>query len=188
MAASQTGKDLLLVLASASPRRSELLKLGGIEFEQRPADIDESARPGEAAEQYVLRLAEEKACAVWRRGTRTLGADTVVVLGDEVLCKPADEDDARRMLAGLSGQTHRVLTGVAVFDGESCQSRLEETRVCFRVLGDEEIREYVATGEANDKAGSYGIQGWASKFVESVDGSYTNVVGLPLELVARMLR
>ena len=188
MEASHTGNNLPLLLASASPRRSELLKLGGFEFERRPAHIDESARTGEPADRYVLRLAEEKARAVWRRGTRTLGADTVVVLGDEVLCKPSDEDDAKRMLSSLSGRTHRVLTGVAVFDGTSCLTRHAETRVRFRVLEDEEIDEYVATGEAFDKAGSYGIQGWASKFVESVDGSYTNVVGLPLELVSGMLR
>ena len=188
MEESRTGNSLPLVLASASPRRSELLRLGGFEFERRPAHIDESSRPGETAEDYVLRLAEEKARVAWRRGTRTLGADTVVVLEDEVLCKPIDEDDARRMLGSLSGRTHRVLTGVAVFDGTSCLVRHAETRVCFRVLDDEEISEYVATGEAFDKAGSYGIQGWASKFVESVDGSYTNVVGLPLELVSAMLR
>ncbi len=185
---SRTGNSLPLVLASASPRRSELLRLGGFDFEQRPAHIDESTRPGEPAEDYVLRLAEEKARAAWRRGTRTLGADTVVVLGDEVLCKPIDEDDAKRMLGSLSGRTHRVLTGVAVFDGTSCRVLYAETRVTFRVLEGDEIGKYVATGEAYDKAGSYGIQGWASKFVESVEGSYTNVVGLPLELVSGMLR
>ncbi len=188
MAAPQFGNDLPLVLASASPRRVELLRSAGFDFEQRPADIDESANAGESAEQYVLRLAEGKARSVWRHGCRTLGADTVVLLDDEVLCKPRDELHARGMLRSLSGRSHRVLTGVAVFDGTSCQTGCDETRVRFRVLGDQEIVEYVATGESLDKAGGYGLQGDASKFVESVEGSHSNVVGLPLELVFGMLR
>ena len=187
MTSSAPGNGLPLVLASASPRRVRLLRAAGLEFEQRPAHIDESARVGESAEQYVQRLAEDKARAVWRMGCRTLGADTVVVLGGRVLCKPRDASHARKMLRSLSGRSHRVLTGVTVFDGEDVRTDFDETRVRFRPLKDPEITEYVATGEPLDKAGGYGIQGGAASFVESIEGSRSNVVGLPLELVARLL-
>ena len=188
MPASPIREPLRLILASASPRRVALLREAGFEFEQCPADIDESRLPGEAARHYVLRLAEAKARAVWREGTQSLGADTVVVLGSEVLGKPRDPAHARRMLRRLSRQPHAVLTGVAVFDGRSCRTLCESTRVRFRSLMEHEIAEYVATGEPLDKAGAYGIQGGAARFVESVDGSYTNIVGLPLEAVGAMLR
>ena len=177
-----------LILASASPRRVELLRSAGIDFVQRPARIDESARPGEEADQYVLRLAAEKARAAWRPGYRALGADTVVARGRELLGKPRDERHAGRMLRSLSGRGHRVLTGVAVYDGETCATRCVETRVRFRRLRESEIEAYVATGEPLDKAGAYGIQGGAAAFVDAVDGSYSNVVGLPLETVAELLR
>ncbi len=183
-----SGKDIRLILASASPRRVELLKAAGFEFEQRPADIDESAHPGESARRYVVRLAEGKARRSWRSGTRSLGADTVVVLDEKMLGKPRDSEHASSMLRRLSGRSHRVLTGVAVFDGHLCRTRCQETVVRFRRLGEREIGEYVLTGEPLDKAGAYAIQGLASPFVESVEGSYTNVVGLPMEAVAEMLR
>lgn len=177
-----------LILASASPRRVDLLQAVGIEFEQRPAGIDESRRPGEPVERFVVRLAEEKARASWRPGTRSLGADTVVVLGDKVLGKPTDSRHARTMLRSLSGRSHRVLTGVAVFDGARCATHCEETVVRLRPVGEREMDEYIASGEPLDKAGGYGIQGGASAFIESFDGSYSNVVGLPVAAVRRMLR
>ena len=177
-----------LILASASPRRAELLAGAGIEFDRCPADIDESMHLGERPDGYVRRLAETKARAAWRPGTRSLGADTIVVLGREVLGKPRDKRDATRMLRSLSGQCHRVLTGVAVFDGEAAESTCEETRVWFRPLSDHEIDDYVASDDPLDKAGAYGIQGEAGRFVERIDGSYANVVGLPVEVVVAMIR
>ncbi len=181
-------RGVRLILASASPRRARLLASAGIAFDQRPADIDESPLEGESPEGYVVRLAEEKARAAWRPGFRALGADTAVVTGREVLGKPRDERDARRMLRSLSGRSHRVLTGVAVFDGGACATLYVETRVRFRELREVEIRAYVASGEPLDKAGSYAIQAGAAAFVESVEGSYSNVVGLPLDEVAGLLR
>jgi septum formation protein len=171
-----------LVLASASPRRADLLARAGIEFEQRPADIDESFCSGELVEEYVLRLAKEKAAAALQPRRCCLGADTAVTVRGEVLGKPCDSADAKRMLRKLSDRPHRVLTGVALFDFEGCfrVSALIETWVVFRALSEGEIDEYVATGDPLDKAGAYGIQGPAGKFVEAVIGSYDNVVGLPL--------
>ena len=177
-----------LILASASPRRSALLLEAGIEFERCPADIDESRLSGEAPDHYVTRLARAKARAVWRDGTRSLGADTVVVLGSDVLGKPRDPPEAERMLASLSGRSHRVLTGVALFDGATAETHCEATEVRFRELAASEIASYVATGEPMDKAGGYGIQGGAAGFVERIDGSHSNVVGLPIEAVKSMLR
>ena len=188
MATVRSGRQLPLILASASPRRVDLLREAGFEFEQRPANIDESARPGEPVEQYVRRLAEEKARASWRPGARSLGADTVVVLGEQVLGKPRDPRHARTMLQSLSGRSHRVLTGVAVFDGATCRTHCEETVVMLREVGEREMAEYVASGEPLDKAGGYGIQGGASAFIDAVEGSYTNVVGLPVDAVREMLR
>ncbi|MCY4597780.1 MAG: Maf family protein [Bryobacterales bacterium] len=188
MPSRPTRASIPLVLASASPRRAELLAGEGIEFDRCPADIDESMLLGERPDEYVRRLAETKARAGWRPGTRSLGADTIVVLGGEVLGKPRDEADARRMLRSLSGQCHSVLTGVAVFDGEAAESTCEETRVWFRTLSDREINDYVASDEPMDKAGAYGIQGEAGRFVERIDGSYANVVGLPVEVAVAMLR
>ena len=171
-----------LILASASPRRADLLSQAGIEFEQRPADIDEAFRRGESVEEYVLRLARQKAVTALQPKRCCLGADTAVTVRGEVLGKPRDSPDAKRMLRKLSGRPHRVLTGVAVFDfeGHFRLSLLEETWVVFRALSQDEIDEYVATGEPLDKAGAYGIQGAAGKFVEAVIGSHDNVVGLPL--------
>lgn len=177
-----------LILASASPRRAELLAGAGIEFDRCPPGIDEAALPGESPDEYVRRLAETKARAAWRPGTRSLGADTVVVLRGEVLGKPRDKRDAQRMLQSLSGQSHSVLTGVAVFDGEAVECACAKTRVWFRTLSEREINEYVASDEPFDKAGAYGIQGEAGRFVERIDGSYANVVGLPVEIAVAMLR
>ena len=183
------GRELLpLILASASPRRVDLLSAAGFEFEQRPADVDETILENEEAAQYVVRLAERKARTVWREGTQTLGADTVVVLDSEVLGKPSDPSNARSMLRRLSNRSHFVLTGVAVYDGRSCRTHCEATRVSFRSLRDHEIDAYVASGEPLDKAGSYAIQGGAAGFVKSVEGLHSNVVGLPIEKIDSMLR
>ncbi|MEP7341007.1 MAG: Maf family protein [Acidobacteriota bacterium] len=181
-------KEKKLILASASPRRSELLRAAGIEFTVRVADIDESVLTGESPEEYVLRLAREKAQAVAQAGEWVLGADTTVVVNGEIVAKPVDADDARRMLQMLSGQWHEVLTGVSLIGGGQVLSEVAVTRVKFAELTDAEIDWYVATGEPMDKAGAYGIQGYASRFVESIEGSYSNVVGLPVQMVYRMMR
>lgn len=174
-----------LVLASASPRRAELLRAAGIEFDVLTANIDESLMPGELPEKYVRRLAEAKALAVaGRAGERPiLAADTVVVIGDAVLGKPVDAEDARRMLRMLSGRAHEVMTGVALCVGRGCFVEVPSTTVEFAELTEAEIEWYVASGEPADKAGAYAIQGLASRYVTRVSGSYTNVVGLPVALV-----
>ncbi len=177
-----------LVLASASPRRSELLRAAGIEFTVRVADIDETVLPDEAPADYVLRLSREKAQAVAQSGEKVLGADTTVVVGGEIAGKPIDAEDARRMLRLLSGQWHQVLTGVSLVCDEQVRSELAVTRVKFSELTEAEIDWYVATGEPMDKAGAYGIQGYASRFVESIEGNYSNVVGLPVQAVYEMLK
>ena len=177
-----------LVLASASPRRRQILRSAGIPFIVRPADVIEAHLPGESPEAFVKRLAEAKARAVWRDGELVLGADTVVVIDKTILGKPADEDEARRMLRLLSGRTHRVLTGIALFNGTVARADIEETIVHFRDLDDLEISEYAASGEPLDKAGAYGIQGAASKFVPRIEGCYFNVVGLPISRVYRCIR
>ena len=179
--------DRKLILASASPRRRELLENAGLTFEVRPAAIDETVREGEAPADYVLRLAETKARAVWRPGEITLGADTTVVVDNRILEKPADEADARRMLGLLSGRAHEVLTGFCLFDGENAYGGVEDTRVVFRKMTPDQLREYAASGEPLDKAGAYGIQGLASKYVERVEGCYFNVVGLPIARVYAVL-
>jgi septum formation protein len=178
---------LPLILASASPRRSELLRAAGIEFTVRVADIDETVLPGESPGDYVRRLAREKAQAVAQAGEMVLGADTTVVIGGEIAGKPVDAEDARRMLKLLSGQWHEVLTGVSLIRSDQIISEVAVTRVKFVKLADAEIDWYVATGEPMDKAGAYGIQGYASRFVESIEGNYSNVVGLPVQLVYAML-
>ena len=184
-----------LVLASASPRRSELLRAAGIEFTVRVADIDESILPNDSPEDYVLRLSREKAQAVAQAiaedGEWVLGADTTVVVNGEIAGKPVDAEDARRMLRLLSGQWHEVLTGVSLANmngGDQILSEVAVTRVKFSELTDAEIDWYVATGEPMDKAGAYGIQGYASRFVESIEGSYSNVVGLPVQLVYGLIK
>lgn len=179
-----------LVLASGSPRRRELLQGLGLEFEVRPADIDETPFAGEVAGSYVLRLAEGKARAVARPGELVLAADTVVAIDGRLLGKPEDPADARRMLAELSGRAHQVLTGIALCDVDRALllAQMEVTQVRFAVLDAAEIAWYVDSGEPLDKAGAYAIQGQGAIFVEAIEGSYSNVVGLPLALLYRLLR
>lgn len=178
-----------LILASASPRRADLLAAAGIAFTVRAAAVDETPRPGESPGEYVVRLALEKARAVrLEPGEVVLGADTTVVHADRILGKPATAAEARTMLAALSGRTHEVWTGVAVrADGREA-SAVAVSRVRFAPLSAEEIAWYVASGEPEGKAGAYAIQGLASRFVESVEGSCSNVVGLPVHLVYALLR
>jgi septum formation protein len=179
-----------LVLASRSPRRAELLKAAGIPFVVRVADIDETALPGEMPRDYVLRLAKEKARAVPAADSETvLAADTTVVLDTEILGKPEDTADAIRMLTALAGRRHDVLTGLSIMrGGELLASEVASTGVWLGPVNAVEIAEYVASGEPMDKAGAYAIQGIASRWIARIDGSYTNVVGLPVELVHRLLR
>jgi len=180
-----------LILASASPRRAELLRAAGIQFDVLPADIDESVFPDKSAEHHVRRLAEAKACAVLPRadGRPVLAADTVVVVTGEILGKPADEGDARRMLRLLSGRSHEVVTGVCLVRHEDLStSEVAVTTVEFAPLTEAEIDWYVASGEPRDKAGAYAIQGLASRFVTRIDGSYSNVVGLPVGVVYRICK
>lgn len=178
-----------LVLASASPRRRDLLGRVGIAFTARPVDIDESLGPGESAERAAERLALAKAIAAGRpaEDTALLTADTLVALGGEVLGKPADHSQASQMLRLLSGQEHRVVTGFVLRLQSGIHPGLAETRVRFRRLSDAEIDAYLASGEPMGKAGAYAIQGQGAALVEAVSGSYTNVVGLPLAAVVKML-
>jgi len=178
---------LVLVLASASPRRREILRRAGIPFRARPVQVDEAVRPGETPRRHVRRLAREKAQAAGRPGENVLGADTVVVIDDYILGKPRDARDAARMLRLLSGRVHRVLKGLCLLTPQGSRAEVVETRVWFRRLTRAEIAAYVASGEPFDKAGAYGIQGLASKFVERIDGCYYNVVGLPVSQVYAML-
>lgn len=172
----------MLLLASGSPRRRELLAsvLGSIDVEA--ADIDETPRPGESAVELVVRLAEDKATVVAERhrGRTVIAADTVVVVDGAILGKPVDREDAAEMLRRLSGRVHQTITGIAVSRDGSCMSRIEVTDVSFRPIDAAAIEWYLATGEADDKAGAYGIQGRAGLFIDRIDGSYQNVVGLPL--------
>jgi len=179
-----------LVLASASPRRADLLRAAGFAFVVRPASIDESATPHESAAALVQRLAAAKAAAVAIADPLdvVIGADTVVVLDGRILGKPRDDGDATAMLERLSGRGHEVLTGVAVRQGGRAIVSVEETRVYFAPLRADEIAWYVASGEPRDKAGAYGIQGLASRFVERIEGSHANVVGLPVAAVQRALK
>lgn len=170
-----------LVLVSASPRRRELLELAGIEAAVRPADVDESVQEGEAPRSVALRLAAEKARAArLESGEVALAADTVVALGPRVFGKPTDPPDAERMLAELAGRTHEVFTGWCVRDADREEVGVALTQVAFRPLTQADIARYVATGEPLDKAGGYGIQGRGGALVDRVEGSYPNVVGLPL--------
>jgi septum formation protein len=185
----------MLVLASASPRRAELLRNAEIRFRVRAAEIPEVRRTGESPRQFALRLAREKAAkvAALEPGRLVLAADTIVVVGKRVLGKPRDAKDAKRMLRLLSGRAHRVMTGVCLRGtapgGQSfIDTRLESTEVRFEALFEQEIEEYVAGGEPNDKAGAYAIQGRASRWISGIRGDYSNVVGLPVALVYRMLR
>ena len=178
-----------LILASASPRRTGLLREAGYAFDVEPAHVDESGLAGEAPRAYVLRVAALKARAVAAShpDDLVLAADTTVVIDGLMLAKPSDDDDARRMLGLLSGRTHDVLTGVVLVCAGRESSAVADTRVRFRPLTRAEIDWYVASGEPHDKAGAYGVQGLASRFVEAVDGSYSNVVGLPVGAVRALL-
>lgn len=181
-----------IVLASASPRRLELLASAGVEFDVFASDIPEETLPGELPADFVVRLAKNKAVATAARveGRWFIGADTIVVCDGEIMGKPADEADAVRMLKKLSGVPHEVITGYAIYDkgrdGHLCKAVV--TKVFFKPLRNEEIDAYVATGCPMDKAGAYAIQGGAAYMVERIDGSYTNVVGLPLCEVVEDLR
>jgi septum formation protein len=189
----------MLILASQSPRRRELLTQAGYSFEVRPAHIPEEPLAGENPIAYVTRLAREKAEAVFREVTAdarlnaeseilaVLGADTTVTLDDTILGKPEDAADAARMLKMLSGRTHRVMTGVALATAEGVEVAAEVTAVRFLTLSEEEIAGYVATGEPMDKAGAYAIQGYAARWIPRIEGCYFNVVGLPLALVTALL-
>jgi septum formation protein len=204
----------MLVLASASPRRQELLRNAGITFTVQPADIDETPLAGEAPRECAERLAREKALAVWRTRPQdlVLGADTIVVVDEIILGKPVDDEEAIRMLRMLSGRVHRVITGVCLVEGvassqypvagktaphsgeilrtenRELRTASETTLVTMSELSEDEIRAYVATGEPMDKAGAYAIQGIASRWIPRIEGDYSNVVGLPIALVSRMLR
>ena len=203
----------MLVLASASPRRQELLRNAGISFTVHPADIDETPLADEAPRECAERLAREKALAVWQTRPQdlVLGADTIVVVDEIILGKPVDAEDAIRMLRMLSGRAHKVITGVCMVTADAgdqfpvankialrsdegltptkpdARVSSEATLVTMAQLSDDEIREYVASGEPMDKAGAYAIQGMASRWIPRIDGDYSNVVGLPIALVYRML-
>jgi len=178
----------MIVLASASPRRQELLRNAGILFETRPASVDETPLPGEPARKYVLRLAERKARTVAQPGETVLGADTVVVIDQKILGKPVDQKEAVAMLRLLSGQVHEVMTAVCILGEKKSQTFVETTVVHFRELSEQEMQTYASSGESLDKAGAYGIQTGASKFVERIDGCYFNVVGLPIAHVYKLLQ
>lgn len=187
---------LPLILGSGSPRRRDLLAQAGLAFEVRAADIDESARPGEAPRALAERLAREKAAAVATRvGTRprrfVLGADTIVVVDGDVLGKPIDAEDAVRLLGRLVGRAHEVLTGVALVASDAparADTRVVASRVVMRAASEAEIRRYVATGEPLDKAGAYAAQGEGRRFIETIHGSETNVIGLPMDETLALLR
>jgi septum formation protein len=172
-----------LVLCSASPRRREFLERLGVRFSVAPAHIDESRREGESGREYVMRMAREKAQTAAGRGTVALAADTIVLVGEQVLGKPRDRSDAERMLRILSGIEHRVITAVCV----PPSARAVETAVKFAPLSKAQVRWLVSSGDGDDKAGSYAIQGLAGAFVERIDGSFSNVVGLPLLETLQML-
>jgi septum formation protein len=181
-----------LVLASASPRRRELLTQAGYEFTVHPAHIPEDPHPNEDPIAYVTRLARQKAEAVFNvllsnhPNLIVLGADTTVTLDDNILGKPENPEDAARMLRLLSGRTHRVITGVSVVAAARIETAAEVTAVQFLTLSEAEIADYIATGEPNDKAGAYAIQGRAARWIPRIEGCYFNVVGLPIALVSTL--
>jgi septum formation protein len=185
-----------LVLASASPRRAELLRAAGYTFDTRAVDLDERVQPGELPQTYVARLAREKSSAAMQLlGRRAphdalvvLGADTTVVVDGEILGKPVDDREGEHMLRKLSGRQHEVLTGVSLRTSSAERGRVVTTSVYMTALSAEDIAWYVASGEGRDKAGGYAVQGLASRFIPRIDGSYANVVGLPVSNVAELLR
>ncbi len=178
-----------MILASASPRRRELLAQAGFAFDVIPAHIDEARREGEAAKDYVQRLALEKAQLIAELYPEAvvLGADTTVVRDGDVLNKPIDLADARRMLLSLAGRGHEVYTGVAVVAAGRVKSQVETTSVYFRDLDREELETYLASGDSLDKAGAYGIQGYAARWIPRIEGDFFNVMGLPISVVVGML-
>jgi septum formation protein len=185
-------KSTEVILASSSPRRQELLRQIGIIFRSYPTHVDERTLSGETPEVYVLRIASHKA-TIAAQGIEkgiVIAADTIVVIDDTILGKPADERDAERMLSMLSGRMHRVITGISVLDAATGKTltRTAVTKVWFRLLSDNEIRSYVESGEPLDKAGAYGIQEKGALLVEKIEGCYFNVVGLPVSLLGEMLR
>jgi septum formation protein len=205
---TETPQPFRLILASRSPRRRELLAQAGYTFTIEAADVDESLRPGESPTAYVLRLAEEKARAVFEKRTLgapfipprgmggeeqssgpliVLGADTTVVCDDEILAKPADAADAKRMLLRLSGRTHQVLTGIAAATRAGIPSAVESTNVTFAEIPEAELDLYCATSEPLDKAGAYGIQGYAARWIPRIHGCYFNVMGLPISRAVRLI-
>jgi len=180
-----------LILASSSPRRAEILRTVGWLFEACPVDVNEARYPDEEAAIYVKRLAQEKAraaAAARVAGATIIGADTIVVVDEEMFGKPRDEDDARRMLRQLAARWHQVLTGVALIDGTSSEVRVahETTEVKFAPMSADEIDWYVSSGEPLDKAGAYAIQGLGSRFIEGIRGDYFNIVGLPVRLLYQL--
>jgi septum formation protein len=179
----------MFILASASPRRRDLLQAAGFQFEVVAADVDETPRVGEAPEAYARRVAMDKAAAVsaTRPGAWVLGADTVVVIDGQIFGKPDDDTDAARMLQRLSGRAHDVLTAVVLTGPGGTQQACGRTQVWMQALAPEDIAAYVASGEPRGKAGAYAIQGLASRFIPRIDGEYSNVVGLPVHLVSRLL-
>lgn len=188
-----TQQQAIILLASASPRRRELLNQIGVQHDVLAVDVDETSRAGESPEMYVQRLAMEKASAGYLRQIRTpklpaLGADTIVLLGDKILEKPADKEQGCAMLKMLSGETHQVFTAVAVANAEKSLCLLNRSKVTFRKMSDAEIESYWNTGESLDKAGGYAIQGKAAQFICKLEGSYSGVMGLPLFETAELLK
>jgi septum formation protein len=181
----------LLILASASPRRRQLLQEVGVAFTVEPSNTDETVLPGESPSDYAIRVAQEKAqdVAIHHPGSWVLGADTIVALDGRIFGKPRDADDGFRMLSSLSGCVHHVMTAFVLLNsaGQVQESQIVISQVTFKSLSDGQIREYLATGEPFDKAGAYAVQGMGSALVEHVEGSYTNVVGLPVEEVLAAL-
>ena len=179
-----------LILASGSPRRSEILNSVGWEFEKHIADIDETEHDGELPDKYVVRLAREKAQVVAAKfpDEIVLGADTTVVIDGQIIGKPVDLDDARRMLRLLSGKWHEVLTGIAIVQNGETSSDLQRTRVKFSPMTEAEIGFLAEKGDPLDKAGAYAVQAQAALFIEGIEGDYWNVVGLPISLVYRLVR
>jgi septum formation protein len=178
-----------LILASSSPRRRELLTQAGLRFDVLPAHIDETRRDGEAPPDYVQRLALEKAHAIAALHPEAvvLGADTTVVLHDEVLNKPADRTEAGRMLRALSGQSHQVHTGIAIVRGNTQRQHIETTTVFFAAIPEADLSHYLDTGDSLDKAGAYGIQNYAARWITRIEGDFFNVVGLPIAATVRLL-